>query len=198
MATELTFETEDSVVNVVDVTGNIAPTINVGSRIYGVTATRIGANGGPVSTRLELGDNLFFKISSDTTGVTISGVNTFRADKGPISMVLSEVASNFFVFGRNSENIIVSTRLPARFFTDDNPITISGEVSLVINGRRYLQRILQTFATPVAEYEFEVEVVPDPRATGLDPAQSSTKSTRRASRLLVTLGTLLGILAFWP
>merc|ERR1712146_351091 len=85
-----------------------------------------------------LGENFFLCVEGAQDAVIINDITTLDATKtGVTDLALIDGAtpnSNTFVYGKESEKVVVATRLPATFFEDDEVVTLVGTADIVTGG----------------------------------------------------------------
>ena len=130
-----------------------------------LTAFRCDDDGdASTDTNLELGETYFLCVNGDQDTVIVKDINSLNAIKAGVSdlplIAGGTPNTNTFVFGKESEKIIIATRLPATFFEADGFVTLEGTAEIKRGGgnRKLAQvRILQE-STESADFSMTVKV----------------------------------------
>ena len=138
---------------------------DIGTVTFGVTAYRCDETGETSSDSiLELGENFFLCVEGEQDAVIINDITTLDATKnGVTDLALIDGAtpnSNTFVYGKESEKVVVATRLPATFFEDDEVVTLVGNAVIVTGGgtRKLAQVRIMQESPQSADFSMTVEV----------------------------------------
>ena len=138
---------------------------DIGTVTFSVTAYRCDETGETSSDSiLELGENFFLCVEGDQDAVIINDITTLDATKnGVTDLALIDGAtpnSNTFVYGKESEKVVVATRLPATFFEDDGAVTLVGTADIVTGGgtRKLAQVRIMQESPQSADFSMTVEV----------------------------------------
>merc|ERR1712146_263390 len=111
-----------------------------------------------------LGENFFLCVEGAQDAVIINDITTLDATKnGVTDLALIDEAtpnSNTFVYGKQSEKVVVATRLPATFFEDDEVVTLVGTADIVTGGggRKLAQVRIMQESPQSADFSMTVEV----------------------------------------
>lgn len=130
-----------------------------------LTAFRCDDDGdASTDTNLELGETYFLCVNGDQDAVIVKDINSLNAIKAGVSdlplIAGGTPNTNTFVFGKESEKVIIATRLPATFFEADGFVTLEGTAEIKRGGgnRKLAQvRILQE-STESADFSMTVKV----------------------------------------
>lgn len=167
---------------------------NAGDANFGVTAYRCDASGTKPddfrdSVRLE--ENFFLCVEGQQSGVVIKSIDELKAKqatKDDVNLITGtdQENTNTFVYGKNSNKVVIATRFPATSFETASTITLEGKSTIVtggvVNGRRLGRSMQEVSAAPgeeSADFSMEIGIVAD--ESGGFVIQSSAK---------VFLGTL--------
>ena len=138
---------------------------DIGTVTFGVTAYRCDETGETSSDSiLELGENFFLCVEGVQDAVIINDIDSLDATKtGVTDLALIDGAtpnSNTFVYGKQSEKVVVATRLPATFFEDDEVVTLVGTAVIVTGGgiRKLAQVRIMQESPQSADFSMTVEV----------------------------------------
>ena len=138
---------------------------DIGTVTFSVTAYRCDETGETSSDSiLELGENFFLCVEGEQDAVIINDITTLDATKnGVTDLALIDGAtpnSNTFVYGKESEKVVVATRLPATFFEDDGAVTLEGTAEIVTGGgtRKLAQVRIMQESPQSADFSMTVEV----------------------------------------
>jgi len=138
---------------------------DIGNVTFGVTAYRCDETGETSSDSiLELGENFFLCVEGEQDAVIINDITTLEATKDDdtdVALITSgNPNSNTFVYGKQSEKVVVATRLPATFFEDDEVVTLVGSAVIVTGGgtRKLAQVRIMQESPQSADFSMTVEV----------------------------------------
>lgn len=164
VALDGTFSTESDLTTTT-FDGNTEEADDVGTVTFGVTAYRCDETGETSSDSiLELGENFFLCVEGVQDAVIINDIDSLDATKtGGTDLALIDEAtpnSNTFVYGKQSEKVVVATRLPATFFEDDEVVTLVGTAVIVTGGgiRKLAQVRIMQESPQSADFSMTVEV----------------------------------------
>lgn len=129
--------------------GNVAKTVQAGYASYTVSVFRCDSNGDRASdTALSLGDNLYICVKGDQSGLLINDiVNLYAQVEGvnpnfpnpntnPSPVVYQTLVEEMtavagtFVYGRNTNKLVVATRFTSNFFETEGIVSLNGEVNI--------------------------------------------------------------------
>ena len=141
---------------------------DIGTVTFGVTAYRCDETGETSSDSiLELGENFFLCVEGEQDAVIINDITTLGATKDDdnddtdLALITDgNPNSNTFVYGKESEKVVVATRLPATFFEDDGAVTLEGTADIVTGGgtRKLAQVRIMQESPQSADFSMIVEV----------------------------------------
>jgi len=141
-----------------------------GAANFQVTANRCDIEGNAVTedTVLSFGENFFLCVEGIQSSVRISSIKYLEARKSgvdTINLITSDSAGsegatnpNTFVYGKNSNKVVIATRLPSRFFEADGGITLAGTANIGTGGSRRLARLMQETSTSEEASDFSMDI----------------------------------------
>lgn len=145
--------------------------------VYTVSAKRCDASRNDASnTAFELGDNFFLCVDTAQENVKIESISTLLVAKtntnpqdpavADFNLIQNNVAdnpTNTFIYGANSDNVVIATRFPSRFFDSAGSVKLEGTAILAFQDRRRrLVRIMQETSAAEADFSMEVDIVGSP------------------------------------
>merc|ERR1712086_1218135 len=162
-----TFNTDGLTTEVAEVSTEEAA--ETGQANFLVTAKRCDTDGNEVTkdTELSVGENFFLCVNG-SQNVVISGIQVLVATKNNVVDVILVTSTgagsegtnnaNTFVYGKDTNQIIIATRIPSRFFQGTGSITLTGAANIGVGGRRRLVRLMQETSTSEESSDFSTEI----------------------------------------
>jgi len=178
-----TFNTDGLTTEVAEVSTEEAA--ETGQANFLVTAKRCDTDGNEVTkdTELSVGENFFLCVNG-SQNVVISGIQELVATKNNVVDVILVTSTgagsegtnnaNTFVYGKDTNQIIIATRIPSRFFQGTGSITLTGAANIGVGGRRRLVRLMQETSTSEESSDFSTEI-PIVASPMFETAGGSTK-----------------------